>query len=67
MVCLTCRYRGCEDAATSPWNDGNAMSYSPSPNRPPAKAAGAWWGMPVSNGFALVLVCALVLAMWVLD
>ena len=43
------------------------MSYSPSPNRPPTKAAGAWWGMPVSNGFALALVCALVLAMWVFD
>ena len=43
------------------------MSYSPSRNRPPTKAAGAWWGMPVSNGFALVLVCGLVLAMWVFD
>jgi hypothetical protein len=43
------------------------MSYSQSPNRPPAETAAAWWGMPVSNGFALVLVCALVLAMWIVD
>jgi hypothetical protein len=40
------------------------MSPRQSPNRPPASTPPAWWGMPVSNGFALVLVGVLLLAMW---
>ena len=36
-----------------------------STNRPPAQSAGAWWGAPLSNGFALVLVAVVLLALWV--
>lgn len=60
-------HRWCKDAATSPWTNGETMSYSQSPKRPPTETPAAWWGLPVSNGFALVLVCALVLAMWVFE
>lgn len=40
------------------------MSYRQSPNRPPTQTPAAWWGKPVSNGFALVLFCVVLLAMW---
>lgn len=40
------------------------MNERKSPNRPPTETPGAWWGMPVSNGFALVLVGVVLLAIW---
>lgn len=46
--------------------DGDSLSNRQSPNRPPAQTPRAWWSMPVTNGFALVLLGVLLLAMWVL-
>jgi hypothetical protein len=43
------------------------MNYRPSPNRPPTQTPRAWWGAPVSNGFALVLVALVLLALWALN
>ena len=44
----------------------DSLSNRQSPNRPPAQTPRAWWSMPVTNGFALVLLGVLLLAMWVL-
>lgn len=43
------------------------MSHRQSPDRPPTETPRAWWGAPVSNGFALVLVALVLLAMWALS